>query len=157
MKHKGLRAAALFDNHVFCCAQKKAANQARVTWEKTVHHLGTICRQDTSNELQSEKRVIIAKPERAQGVLDKRADRVIRRNISQQQERLAAATLDQKAVLQTTEAGADAEATMSLATLENKIEEATHQASTDPPTALDETEKNKRSNAWQQTCCKQTS
>jgi hypothetical protein len=50
----------------------------------------------------------------------------------------------------------DAEARTSPAILENQIEEAAHQTSMDPPTALDETEKTEHSNAWQ-TCGKQTS
>jgi hypothetical protein len=51
VKHKGLCAA--LSNHVFDYGRKGAADQMRTTWEKTVHHVGTIHGHDTSNELQN--------------------------------------------------------------------------------------------------------
>ena len=49
-KAKGLCSA--LGNHVFEYGQRGAADTARVTWEKIVHHVGTIYGHDISNELQ---------------------------------------------------------------------------------------------------------
>ncbi len=76
IKHKGLCAA--LGNYVFDYGQKGAADQMRTTWEKIVHHVGTIYGHDISNELQNKKRVIITKPEHTQDVLDRHAERVTR-------------------------------------------------------------------------------
>ncbi len=48
-KHKGLCAA--LTSHVFEYGQKGAVDQMRTTWEKIVHHVGTIYGHDISNEL----------------------------------------------------------------------------------------------------------
>ena len=82
VKHKGLCAA--LNNHVFDYGQKGAADQMRTTWEKIVHHVGTIYGHDISNELQNKRTVIITKPEHTQDVLEKHADRVTR-HASQEQ------------------------------------------------------------------------
>jgi hypothetical protein len=110
----------------------------RTTWEKIVHHVGKIYRHDISNELQNKKTVIITKPKHTQDVLDKH----------NQEQRLTRARLAQKTVLETAVTAGDAEALMSLAILENEIEEAAYQASVDVPIALDEMEKTEHSNAW---------
>jgi hypothetical protein len=66
VKHKGLCAA--LSNHVFDYGQKGAtSDQMRTTWEKIVHHVGTIYYgHDISNKLQNEKTVVITKPKHAQ-------------------------------------------------------------------------------------------
>jgi hypothetical protein len=61
---KGLCAA--LTSHVFEYGQKGAADQMRTTWEKIVHHVGTIYGHDISNELQNKKTVTILKPEHTQ-------------------------------------------------------------------------------------------
>jgi hypothetical protein len=80
-KHKGLFAA--LTNHVFDYGQKGAADQMQTTWEKIVHHVGTIHGHDISNELLNKKTVIIDKPVHTQDVQDKHALRVIRHDASQ--------------------------------------------------------------------------
>jgi hypothetical protein len=65
-KHKGLCAA--LGIHVFDYGQKGAADQMRTTWEKIVHHVGTIY-----GELQKKKTVIIDEPKHTQDVLNKHA------------------------------------------------------------------------------------
>ncbi len=67
VKHKGLCAA--LGSHVFDYAQKGAADQMRTTWEKIVHHVGTIYGHDISNELLNKKTVVIDKPVHPQDVL----------------------------------------------------------------------------------------
>ena len=59
VKNKGLCAA--LSHHVFDYGQKGAADQMRTTWEKLVHHVGTIYRHDISNELQNKKTVVFSK------------------------------------------------------------------------------------------------
>ncbi len=145
VKHKGLCAA--LGSHVFDYAQKGAADQMRTTWEKIVHHVGTIYGHDISNELLNKKTVVIDKPAHPQDVLDKHADRVTRH--TNQELRLLAARSDQKtALLAAVAAGVDTDAPMSLALLENEIEEAAYQNSIDLPIELDESERIENSNAW---------
>ncbi len=96
VKHKGLCSA--LTNHVFDYGQKGAADQMRTTWEKLVHHVGTIYGHDISNELQNKKTVTIAKPEHSVEVLAKHQDRVTRHN--SQQQRLMSARLIQKTALE---------------------------------------------------------
>jgi hypothetical protein len=67
-KHKGLCAA--LGIHVFDYSQKGAADQMRTTWEKIVHHVGTIYGHDISNELQNKKTAINDEPKHTQDVLD---------------------------------------------------------------------------------------
>ncbi len=74
VKHKGLCAA--LGSHVFDYAQKGAADQMRTTWEKIVHHVGTIYVHDISNELLHQKTVFIDNHAHPQDVLDKHSDRV---------------------------------------------------------------------------------
>jgi hypothetical protein len=50
----------------------------RTTWEKIVHHIGTIYGHNISNELQNKKTVTIDEPEHMQAVLDKHADKEVR-------------------------------------------------------------------------------
>ena len=95
-KHKGLCAA--LGNHVFDYGQKGAADQMRTTWEKIVHHVGTIYRHDISNKLQNRKTLKIEEPTHTQSVLDKHRDREARRLT--QQSRLTNARNLQRASLQ---------------------------------------------------------
>jgi hypothetical protein len=73
-KHKGLCAALGIHG---------AADQMRTTWEKIVHHVGTIYGHDISNELQNKKTVIIDEPKHTQDVLDKHAAKEVRRQTQQ--------------------------------------------------------------------------
>ena len=70
----------------------------RTTWEKIVHHVGTIYGHDISNELQNKKTVTINKPEHTQDVLEKHAERVVRHE--SQELRLSNARLDQRRALE---------------------------------------------------------
>ena len=119
----------------------------RTTWEKIVHHVGTIYGHDISNELQNRKTVTITKPEYTQAVQDKHADRVARHTA--QQQRLDAARQAKKAVLEQAVAdGTDTDAPMELAVLTNEIEEAAYQATVELPVKLTDEEATEHSNAW---------
>jgi hypothetical protein len=144
VKHKGLCAA--LTSHVFEYGQKGAAEQMRATWEKIVHHVGAIYGYDISNELQNKKTVVIPKPEHTKDVMNKHTQRITRHNT--QEQRLVRARLVQKRALEAAVMANDIDAPMTLAILENEIEEARYQATIDLPITLDETEKTKNSNAW---------
>jgi hypothetical protein len=143
-KHKGLCSA--LGNHVFDYGQKAAADQMRTTWEKIVHHAGTIYGHDISNELLNKKTVVIQEPAYTPEVLEKHKERVLRN--TNQQERLQLARYDQQVAFEAAVADGDAEASMKLAILENDIEEATFQGTVDLPIKLDELEKTHHENEW---------
>jgi hypothetical protein len=145
-KHKGLCAA--LGIHVFDYGQKGAAgDQMRTTWEKIVHHVGTIYGHDISNELQNKKTVIINEPKHTQDVLDKHAANEVRRQTQQ-------TTLDQARLLQKTqleaeaEAGTNMDAPMLLAILDNEIDEAIYQATLALPIKLGDMEQTHHYNKW---------
>jgi hypothetical protein len=134
-KHKGLCAA--LGNHVFDYGQKGAADQMRTTWEKIVHHAGTIYGHDISNELQNRKTLTIEEPTHTQAVLQKHAEREARRLT--QQARLATARSLQRIALQAADTlGVDPNAPMMLAILDNEIEEAAYQDTLDLPVKLND-------------------
>jgi hypothetical protein len=144
-KHKGLCAA--LGIHVFDYGQKGAADQMRTTWEKIVHHVGTIYGHDISNELQNKKTVTIDEPQHTQDVLDKHAAKEVRRQT--QQTRLDQARLLQKTQLEAeVNAGINAEAPMLLAILDNEIDEAIYQATLALPIKLDDMEQTHHYNEW---------
>jgi hypothetical protein len=65
----------------------------RTTWEKIVHHVGTIYGHGISNELQNKKTVLVIEPEDTLEVLKKHEERVMRNQ--NQQQRLQIARLSQ--------------------------------------------------------------
>ena len=58
------------DNHIFEYGQKASSDQMITTWEKLVHHVGTIHGHNISNWLLNKKTVIITKPGHTQYALD---------------------------------------------------------------------------------------
>jgi len=144
-KHKGLCVA--LSNNVFDYGQKGAADQMRIMWEKIVHHVGTIYGHDISNELQNKKIVLTQEPSYSQEVLDKHADRVKRKKA--QYEHINDAWKIQAKSLDTLAKSGDINAVVSLAELQNKIDEATYKNSIDLPIHLDEMEKTLQDNKWQ--------
>ena len=58
------------DNHIFEYGQKASSDQMITTWEKLVHHVGTIHGHNISNWLLNKKTVIITKPDHTQYALD---------------------------------------------------------------------------------------
>jgi hypothetical protein len=78
--------------------------------------------------------------------LEKHAERVTRHE--NQARRLAAARLVQLSALEAADAAGDVDAPMSIALLQNNIEEAEYQATMDLPIELTNEEKTEHSNAW---------
>ena len=144
VKHKGLCSA--LGMHVFDYGQKAVADQMRTTWEKIVHHVGTIYGSDISNELQNKKQVVVPKPSYTQAILDAHQEAVTRRNL--QELRLASARALQRTALEQLVQDGDLDAPMNLALLENQIEEATYQASIDLPIRLEGEDKTEHENKW---------
>ena len=116
-KQKGLCAA--LGEHVFDYGQKGAADQSRTTWEKIVHHVGTIHGHDISNELLNRREIPIPKPEYAQGILDQHADAETKRGTRHIRVQLARRSLASR--LQTED---DPVKAVELANIVNEIEEA---------------------------------
>ena len=119
----------------------------RPTWEKIVHHVGTIYGHDISNELQNKKIVTIEEPKHTQAVLDKHADKESRRQ-SQQAHLVQARLLQQTQLEQDVNDRQDPDAPMLLAVLQNEIEETTYQATLDLPIKLDDMESTFHHNEW---------
>jgi hypothetical protein len=144
-KHIGLCSA--LGNHVFDYGQKGAAGQMRTTWEKIVHHVGTIYWHAISNELQNRKPVTILEPTYTQQVLDKHAIKETRHQV--QQARIHTARTLQLIQLQAAVVLATyPEAPILLALLENNIEEATYNATLPLPIELEEDEYTQHNNEW---------
>jgi hypothetical protein len=144
-KPKGLCGA--LGVHVFDYGQKGAADQMRITWEKIVHHAGTIYGHDISNELQNKKTVVILEPSYTQEVLNKHAEREARRQT--QNLRLGLARQVQKTALEQEVIDAiDPEAPMKLAILDNQIEEAAYEMGIELPIKLNELESTVNHNEW---------
>jgi hypothetical protein len=119
----------------------------RTSWEKIVHHVGTIYGHDISNELQNRKPVTITEPTYTQAVLDKHAIKETRHQA--QQARLHTARSLQLIQLQAAVVTAtDPEAPMLLAILENDIEEATYNATLPLPIKLEDEEYTQHNNEW---------
>jgi hypothetical protein len=91
----------------------------RTTWEKIVHHIGTINGHKVSNELQNKKTIPVTKPVHSQEVLDKPQDRVSTYNV--QEQRFIQARTNKKLSLEAQRAAGDANAEMLLAVLEQEI------------------------------------
>ena len=131
-KQKGL-CAALGDN-VFDYGQKGSADQMRNSWEKIVHHVGTIHGEDISNELLNRTHLEIPKPVYEQDILDKHAVDEARRVI--QHDRVQRARNAKATILRQLAAEGDLDAGLPLAELENIIEEADYEFSIPMPITL---------------------
>jgi hypothetical protein len=95
----------------------------RTTWEKIVHHVGTIYGQDISNELLNKKRVILSEPEYSTETLAKHALKVAR-NATQAARLMEAREVQRTMLQEAVNEGLDADTIMEPAILENEIEEA---------------------------------
>jgi hypothetical protein len=118
----------------------------RTTWEKIVHHVGTIYGPDISNELLNKKYVSIPEPKYTQETLAKHATRAPR--VQSQQQRLQTARRAHERALKKAIVARDEDATMKLAILENEIEEANYQETVELPIKMDELEKTHYDNEW---------
>ena len=64
----------------------------RNSWERIVHHVGTIMGQEISNELQNKTPFVIPKPEYTQAIKDKNVIDEARRALQHNRFRVARAT-----------------------------------------------------------------
>jgi hypothetical protein len=117
------------------------------TWEKVVHHIGTIYGHDISNELQNRTTVTITEPTYTQQVFDKHAIKQARHQAKQARFHIARSLqlIQLQAAIVT---ATDPEARMLLAMLENDIEEATYQTTLPLPIKLEDEESTQHQNEW---------
>ena len=115
---KGLCAA--LDGHVFDYGGKGAADQMRTTWEKLTQCVGAAHGQDIRNKLENKTTVDMPEPTHAPKAMARHAAREAM--IRNGQANLQAARRTQEGLLvQAVATGADVDAPMKLATLQNEI------------------------------------
>ena len=133
--------------NVFDYGQKNVADQMRTTWEKLVQHVGTSYGQDISNELMNKTIVNIVQPTHTASVLARHQTRELMIRAGQQNI-LRAQRTRRTALELTVRAGADDEAPMKLAILENQIAQGEFAAGVDVPIELTDSEKTLHTNEW---------
>jgi hypothetical protein len=147
-RQKGL-CAALGDN-VFNYGQKGSADQMRTSWEKIVHHVGTIMSQEKSNELLNRIQVVVPQPQHDAAIITKHAVDESRRLI--QHNRILNARTDKMAALNTAYLAADldsaADLGLKMAELENEMEEALYTISIPLPMTLEGDNKDAHNAKW---------
>jgi len=117
-----------------------------MTWEKIVHHVGTIYGQDISNELQNRTTVVIDKPEHDQAILDQHALRVTQ--IKANESRLLNARLKTESALEVSVKNDEPGAIIKLAELQNAMADAEFKAKQEIPIQLTEEQKVMHNNEW---------
>ena len=138
---------AALGSNVFDYGHKAAADQMRTSWEKLVQYVGTNYAQDISNELQNKTTVVLAEPVHSPEVLVRHATRETM--IRTGQANLQQARRAQQLVLQAAvDGGADPEAAMKLAILNNAIAEGEYELTVDVPIVMTDSEKTQYSNDW---------
>jgi hypothetical protein len=128
---------------VFNYGQKGAADQSRTTWEKIVHHVGTIHGHDISNELLNRKEIPIEKPDYPQDILDQHADTEAKRGARHSRVQTA-----RRALVAQLEKAADPLRAIELANILNEIEEADEKIAIPLPIKLEGNEKAEYNSAW---------
>ena len=119
----------------------------RTTWEKIVHHFGTIYGHEISNKPHNKEKDSIPNTEYTEDVQSKHRQRVELLNL--QSERLSEAIEAKRVML--TQAVKDVnypEAPIKLDIMENEIDEETYKASIDTENQLTDDEKIEHDNAW---------
>jgi hypothetical protein len=119
----------------------------RTSWEKLVQFVGTNYGQDISNELQNKISVILSKPIHTPEVLDRHA--ICEQMVRTGEENLQQARLSKHIILEAAAAlGADPDAPMQLAILDNEIAEANYKQNNEVPIEMSDSEKTQYSNDW---------
>jgi hypothetical protein len=119
----------------------------RTSWEKLVQFVGTDYGQDISNELQNKFPVILSEPVHTTEVLARRAIR--EQMVRTGEENLQQARLSKRIILETAAAlGADPDAPMQLAILDNEIAEGNYKQNNEVPIKMLDSEKTQYSNDW---------
>jgi hypothetical protein len=134
-------------NNVFDYGHRAAADQMRTSWEKLVQFVGTNYGQDISNELQNKIPVILSEPVHTPEVLARYA--IFEQMVQTREENLQRARLSKCVILETAATlGADPDAPMQLAILDNEIAEANYKQNNEVPIEMLNSEKMQYSNDW---------
>jgi hypothetical protein len=119
----------------------------RTSWEKLVQFVGTNYGQDISNELQNKIPVILSEPVHTPEVLARHAIR--EQMVRTGEENLQRARLSKRVILEAAAAlGADPDAPMQLAILDNEIAEGNYKQNNEVPIEMSDSEKTQYSNDW---------
>jgi hypothetical protein len=136
---------ATLGNNVFDYGHR--ADQMRTSWEKLVQFMGTNYGQDISNELQNKIPVILSEPVHTPEVLARHAIR--EQMVRTREENLQWACLSKRVILEAAAAlGADPDAPMQLAILDNEIAEGNYKQNNEVPIEMSDSEKMQYSNNW---------
>jgi hypothetical protein len=138
---------ATLGNNVFDYGHRAAADQMRTSWEKLVQFVGTNYGQDISNELQNKIPVILSEPVHTPEALARHAIR--EQMVRTGEENLQRARLSKRVILEAAAAlGADPDAPMQLAILDNEIAEGNYKQNNEVPIEMSDSEKTQYSNDW---------
>jgi hypothetical protein len=138
---------AALGNNVFDYGHRAATDQMRTSWEKLVQFVGTNYGQDISNELQNKIPVILSEPIHTLEVLARHA--ICEQMVRTGEENLQWARLSKRVILEAAAAlGADPDAPMQLAILDNEIEEGNYKQNNEVPIEMSDSEKMQYSNDW---------
>jgi hypothetical protein len=131
---------AALGNNVFDYGHRAAEDQMRTSWEKLIQFVGTNYGQDISNELQNKIPVILAEPVHTPEVLARHA--IHEQMVQTGEENLQRAHLSKRIILETAAAlGADPDAPMHLAILDNEIAEGNYKQNNEVPIEMSDSEK----------------
>jgi hypothetical protein len=138
---------AALGNNVFDYGHRAAADQMRTSWEKLIQFVGTNYGQDISNELQNKIPVKLSEPVCTPEVLARHA--ICEQMVRTGEENLQQARLSKGVILEAAAAlGADPDAPMQLAILDNEIAEGNYKQNNEVPTKMLDSEKMQYSNDW---------
>jgi hypothetical protein len=138
---------AALGNNVFDYGHRAATDQMRTSWEKLVQFVGTNYGQDISNELQNKIPVILSEPVHTPEVLARHA--IHEQMVQTGEENLQRARLSKRVILEAAAAlGADQDAPMQLAILDNEIAEGNYKQNNEVPIEMLGSEKMQYSNDW---------
>jgi hypothetical protein len=133
--------------NVFDYGHKAAADQMRTSWEKLVQFMGTNNGQDISNELQNKIPVILSEPVHTPEVLARHA--IQEQMVQTREENLQWARLSKRVIVEAAATlGADPDAPMQLAILDNKVAEGNYKQNNEVPIEMSDSEKTQYSNDW---------
>jgi hypothetical protein len=138
---------AALGSNVFDYGHRAATDQMRTSWEKLVQFVGTNYGQDISNELQNKIPVILSEPIHTLEVLARHA--IHEQMVQTGEENLQRARLSKRIILETAGTlGADPDAPMQLAILDNEIAEGSYKQNNEVPIEMSDSEKTQYSNDW---------
>jgi hypothetical protein len=133
--------------NAFDYGYRAATDQMTTSWEKLVQFVGTNYGQDISNELQNKIPVILSEPVHTLEVLARHAIR--EQMVRTGEDNLQWACLSKRVILEATAAlGANPDAPIQLAILDNEIAEGNCKQNNEVPIEMSDSEKMQYSNDW---------